>query len=752
MHGNTAPIFGDCRMISKLRLKNEKPSSSWLSLFNLPLLPSVILGILPWITLALLLRNLLTAIALLMLCLVVTGLGYLILTRLGFLSGSIKLRLAFAPAIGFVILAAYFALASRLGLSIRWIFWIFMGLGIAAFLVSLPAFYRRRSESVNGGIWLVVLSAILAITFYRPALQINGVVLENGGYTWIDVDADYATAIAASIKISSPPVMPGMYQAQLVYHTGAYAIAGFLSSATDMLLSDSMEVLHGLGLIVLFLSTIGFSVSFAKVFGDLRIAAPLGVIGMFFGFGYGWITSFISNHVQLSSKLSMLINDQQYSSYSGAFFYGHSILWGLIGLATVVGILVAGWGNHLEVNKKLLSLGLIAAHVVPLNFLSGLGCCGILAGVCIISSWKQGKSWLIGAATISMMVAFFALMGLLGVEKPSFVFNEYFLHTALSLTIWVYFGLGMVIYAFRYIFRTGFSPLAIALALLFLGYISFFCLLTSTDIAPDNQYGLFFLQFLFSTLAFIALSYMIGQLVDGNRSVINQESMTFLDITFRLSKIFSVVVVILLALILIKEQTVHPSDIFYSLLPPAFIFLYKAILALSKYRRWFLKLVQLSFGIFIVLGLLYFYSDFVTFSLGRSSQTIYLSPGEYNGLLALRNFSSPSDIIATNKHDIPERPNPGRSYQYISILERRLLLEGYASRERDSSLFQTIQSDNNLLFSTFDSKLIKKIVSKYGIDFIVCRPDTNLQIRPPLPSWLMILPNTGSLTIYEVLQ
>lgn len=260
----------------------NKYLKSWSSLPNLPLLPSVIMGILPWIAVVLLFANLFTTAALIFLLMVITGLGYLPLAALGFVPGNVKLRLAFAPATGFILLGAYFALAARFTMPIKPVFWVFAALGVIGFVQGAREIIRHRNQPVPGGIWLVLLSVILALTFYRPYLLVNGVELEDGRYTWMDVDANYHMAVAASIKISSPPAMPGLSQAELVYHYAAYAIAGCLSAATDLELAESMHVLPGVGLIVLFLATIGCSHSFAKVFGDRRLAASCGVLGLFF--------------------------------------------------------------------------------------------------------------------------------------------------------------------------------------------------------------------------------------------------------------------------------------------------------------------------------------------------------------------------------------------------------------------------------------------------------------------------------------
>ena len=226
------------------------------------------LGLLPWLALALVLAGWQTAAALVFFLLVVTGLGYLPLTAIGFLPSNVKLRLAFAPAGGFILLAAYFGIAARLGVGIAPVFVLFSALGMISAAVALRNLARYRSGSVPGGMLLVLVSMLIAVVFYRPGLEMNGVQLADGRYSWIDGDASYDTSVAASIKMGSPVRMPGMYEAELAYHYGAYAISAFLSVATGLELAAALKVLHGLGLTVLFLAAIGCSSTFGKILGD----------------------------------------------------------------------------------------------------------------------------------------------------------------------------------------------------------------------------------------------------------------------------------------------------------------------------------------------------------------------------------------------------------------------------------------------------------------------------------------------------
>jgi len=131
---------------------------------------------------------------------------------------------------------------------------------------------------------------------------------------------------------------------------------------------------------------------------------------------------------------------------------------------------------------------------------------------------------------------------------------------------------------------------------------------------------------------------------------------------------------------------------------------------------------------------------------------VYLSAGEYKGLLALKAIAQPQDVVATNRHDMAGVTQPGRSYAYFPILERRIVLEGYDFGEKNAAQFREVARDNALLFSTSDAGRARQIVDAYGIDFLVCRPGTNLQLASRLPPWLQRLDNTGSLVIYEVLR
>jgi hypothetical protein len=727
----------------------NKRLSSVSAHLNISLLLSVILGIVPWISLVILLANFSTAFALIFLLMVASGLGYLPLALFGFLQNNIKLRLAFAPAIGFIFLSAYFALASRLVIPIKPVFWVFCIIGIISSYLFFRDLYSHRKDTVPMGLCLVAISVILALTFFRPSLKVNGVLHEDGRYSWIDVDTTYTMGVAVSIEMSSPPFRPGMFKADLSsYHFGSYAIAGFLSAATGLQIADSLRALHGLGLIVLFLAAIACSQNIAKVFGDRELAASFGILGLFFCLGTIELSTAIIESLAFTKEITYLIPPE--ISDPNTFYTAHSNLWSLIGLISVLGLLVGEWESRLEINTKLWVLGLIAAHIVPLNFYAGLGSCGILAGVCVISNMKQIKAWIYAGVIFIIMLTFFAFMGTFSSPtRSTFTLDSLFFKNFFDLYLWIYFGLGISLYAFRYVKQRSINPLSLSLILSCIGYMMIFILVKPVG-SSDNRYGLVILLRLLSMMTYIAVSYPLRRLIRGDSKVLYQETVYFFIILKKLSLLFAGILFISSLILVLRNSPNGIMFFFYVLIPIFTAFLSMILLALFNKSQWFQIITYASLLLLFFLGQQLSYLGFMQYGVDESEETIYLSSGEYQGLKALKGISDENDIIATNKHDIPERPGSKKSYVYFPVLERRILLEGYNFWEDSETIFPTIKHHNDLLFSTTDPEIMKNIIDKYGIDFLVYRPETSLNVSE-IPTWLKELKDMGSITVYEVI-
>jgi hypothetical protein len=139
---------------------------------------------------------------------------------------------------------------------------------------------------------------------------------------------------------------------------------------------------------------------------------------------------------------------------------------------------------------------------------------------------------------------------------------------------------------------------------------------------------------------------------------------------------------------------------------------------------------------------------------------IRLSKEETNALHILKDLSTPSDLFATNRHEADAllalrafRPTTrgGRSYSYSTLLERRVLLEGWDYGEKLRPIFPEVRMENDTLFSTRNAEEAFRIVRKYGIKFIVARPGTDLACANDARSWLVPVPGVAPMKAYEVL-
>ena len=79
-----------------------------------------------------------------------------------------------------------------------------------------------------------------------------------------------------------------------------------------------------------------------------------------------------------------------------------------------------------------------------------------------------------------------------------------------------------------------------------------------------------------------------------------------------------------------------------------------------------------------------------------------------------------------------------------------MLIEGIRYGEYMRETYSAIQDINNTIFSTTDSQTLKTVLNENGINYVVCRPNTDLKIKQSNPDWLKRLDATGTLIIYKV--
>jgi hypothetical protein len=131
---------------------------------------------------------------------------------------------------------------------------------------------------------------------------------------------------------------------------------------------------------------------------------------------------------------------------------------------------------------------------------------------------------------------------------------------------------------------------------------------------------------------------------------------------------------------------------------------------------------------------------------------VTISRGEVQGLELLRKISAKGELICTNQHSLTGfKSSPERSCAYGALSERPVLIEGwqYAGLENTPG-FEKVFRENELVFTSSQLDLVKAIIEKYRIKYVVVRPGTILSIASNLPNWLKEIQNAGSLKIYHV--
>jgi hypothetical protein len=66
--------------------------------------------------------------------------------------------------------------------------------------------------------------------------------------------------------------------------------------------------------------------------------------------------------------------------------------------------------------------------------------------------------------------------------------------------------------------------------------------------------------------------------------------------------------------------------------------------------------------------------------------------------------------------------------------------------------FSYIRRKNDILFSSRDTSEVRAVIDEFGIDYLVCEPNTDLSIESELPHWLALVSGSGAQRIYKVLS
>lgn len=702
---------------------------------------------------------------------VLAGLGTLVVAGVGGeLHPSDKILLS--PALGYIVACGALAISTRLGYSAERSLWVLSVPGAAGALLygrELRFWARRR---VRLGVPYVILSAAVCLVYFLPGALRDGVVAKDGSFHWMYVDTQFFMAMAASVKTSvGAPKMPGLGISELSYHYGPYALSAAVSATTGVELADAYaRIVRGASQLILLASAVGLGRILGRGISAGRNAGILGGAGLFF---YGSLGALFASHANSSSsvpdspifKFSRpdLINVIDDGGPFSHILLGHSVLNGMIGITAVFSILLAKLDGR--PNRKYrpdISI-LLPALTATINVFAGFGVLGVYVGATAIFGRKSLASSIVSCVlTCAAFFSVAAIMGYIGGLGQKMELNNDAVLLLYELSVWFYIGLGIRVFALYYLKDIFARPASAVLALTLFGFVFFDAgIVDIVDL--HNRYGIKFLQPVLSIFAFVALAGPIDAYFSGRKQETDAFWRKLLTILFWSSAVFITISVAGYSLGEIRRPPdsdllrIARRTILLALLSLTFCLILHRCLQVAPKLAAVIK--RAAIGVYL-LGCLAWIPSWVNMGLGHMKMDIVVSPGELRGLRKLRSVSKSSDLFATDRHllnSLPVDPEGSdkqfrfRSYSYAALLERRVLLEGWAYRERYDPLFPAVKRDNDLLFTTMNSGQAKRIVERYGINYIVVSPGADVHFMARNHEWIRLVPDTGTLRVYEVL-
>jgi hypothetical protein len=716
--------------------------------------------LLPWIIILLFTSSLITLMTFLS---VIVGL--IVLGRLLLETASTNLlqedKIFLSLPAGYLVISGIIALTVRFGISPSVVFWT-----LAAFVVLAlsPRFVREsfiQSWKVHGLGALAILSLIIAFIYFLPGAIRDAVYLPDGSYNWMYVDTQYFSAIAANVKTCiGAPKCPGVSFIDLSYHFGPYSVAGAISAALGIPIGDALvRIARPIALLSLILTTYTAGRFLGRTVAQEATGGILAVVGLFF---YGSIGALFSSSPSSSLVTGAIVFDLPYlavPSDGGPFAHlilGHSQVHGLSGLLLLIVVLL----SKLQVRDwrcfRLDASTFGPAILFPTSVILGFAFLGLYI---LLLSWfgaRQKRTWI--TLCIAVAAAIFSAwamgyMNILGSGLVGFTHLPSIQEKMFALCVWIYIGLGIRLYAFSSVKNPFNDPVSAVLIISFSG-------LTAAGVfcgAMDARYGFLYAQGILGVFAFAFLSAPLHAAINKGWREVFSEINKVIRIVFISGAGFLIYSSISWWLSThstsasIDNQTAIIRLIKVSSIVVVFSVTSFIIMARPNYLRKSFAMVIVSVCIF---GFTAWVTDWINYGLGRLNMDITISKEEVKGLEILRRVSEKGDLICTNKHMLTGyRSGMERSYAYGALSERPILIEGFFySGLENMQLIQEVLKENDLLFDSSQPGVVKSIIEKYGIKYLVVRPGTALTIANELPDWLREIQVTGNLKIYAVIN
>jgi hypothetical protein len=716
-------------------------------------MPAIVaLTLLPWFAVALFTAGSLVALHFVGYVVLVSVAGYGVIGAI--LPSHARLRIiTLAPAIGIMAISALTVFWLRLGLQLPWASALWLGLAAIGALV----LWRDRGlvarHTVEYGLALAILSTLVCLLYFLPGALRDGVRKSDGSFNWMYVDTQYLHSIAAGIKTSDgPPKMSGTATKEIYYHIGGYAPAGAISRFTGLDLGDAfVRVTRNASLWALVLSCFGLGTLLSVKATGKSFGGIMSVAGLFF---YGSLLSLFSEEENTASSVTgailFKIPGVQVLADGGPFSHfilGHSVLHGMIAITSIMGLCLACREAEIHRNWRVLFCVALPVLAVPMDSPASLYCFGV-AGVIIFWGYLSELRW--WWLILFQAVLYFGAWRLMGYNHAPMAatssFTGNFIPLWWSLAVWFIAGLGIRIVGLRWLEWPLRDPCSVMVLISMAGLLSFY--LFFRLYGGNERYGIYFLQCMLSIFAFSRLQPGFWHGTDRSKLIAD-----WLRLAQRGLLLFAVSGVA----IAVFCHVTHGQTGIPAFIPKVFLSLVLlALLAggsiLMRRSRGFAPVGSAILLSFLLFGFLAWISPWVNFGLGRMKLDVTLTPGEVQGLECLRKISIPDERFATNKHAVNGLINrPERSYAYVTLSERPVLLEGWwLGGERFLPEYQTLLDDNELLFTTTNPNTLRTIAEKYRVVFLVARPGTDIALSKPLPNWLEEESNCGDLKIYRI--
>jgi hypothetical protein len=658
-----------------------------------------------------------------------------------------------APAVGVLAISGLTAFWLRLGLPLIWVPAPWLGLMAAGLLCLWRDRPLLAKSTVAYGGALVVLSVLICAVYFLPGARNDAVLRRDGSFNWIYVDTQYNHAIAADIKSGdSPPKTPGTATAELLYHFGPYAPAAAISRLAGLNLGDAFaRVTRGASLWALVLSCFGLGTLLSLKANGEKFGGIMSVAGLFF---YGSLLSLFTNEMNSSSHVTgailFKIPKVEVLGDGGPFSHlilGHSVLHGLGAITAIMGLCLVRRGREAVPTWREVILLALPALAVAVHSVAALYCVGI-AGILLFWGRLGGaRSWLSIVLMLCLFLGAWKIMGYThGSDAALATINQNPGSHWWMLVVWFMVGLGFRIVGFRWISQPLRDPLSALVLASVVGLLSFTVLLEFEH--GEQRYGIYFLQSVFSILAFARLTSGCWRGVERSQWMAEWLRLAKKGMSF----LVACAVLMRIVVYAFHSQAWRASFRLHILPGCLFILLLGGMSALMKRSHRFSAVGSATLMGMLLIGFLAWITPWLNFGLGRMKMDITLTPGEVQGLKRLGELAAPGERFATNKHAVDSlMALRERSYAYAALSERPVLLEGYEYKGVSAlPWFKTLLRDNDLLFSTTDQETVRAIAKTWRVRWLVARPGTDISLPRPLPAWLVEQQNCGDLKIYRI--